>query len=116
MEGLKGLQAFKSGDREAQLEQIITQKWIAVYPNGNEGWAEFRRTDYPRYMKTPQGGNNSGGEVAHGKFIKRLRYPDSEVSNPNRPKDVDTQGTRLWWDVADTNDDGGNYVTPNNFR
>ena len=116
MEGLKGLQAFKSGDREAQLEQIITQKWIAVYPNGNEGWAEFRRTDYPRYMKTPKGGNNSGGEVANGKFIKRLRYPDSEVSNPNRPKDVDTQGTRLWWDVADTNDDGGNYVTPNNFR
>ena len=103
-------------DREAQLEQIITQKWIAVYPNGNEGWAEFRRTDYPRYMKTPKGGNNSGGEVANGKFIKRLRYPDSEVSNPNRPKDVDTQGTRLWWDVADTNDDGGNYVTPNNFR
>ena len=116
MKGLKGLQAFKSGDREAQLEQIITQKWIAVYPNGNEGWAEFRRTDYPRYMKTPKGGNNSGGEVANGKFIKRLRYPDSEVSNPNRPKDVDTQGTRLWWDVADTNDDGGNYVTPNNFR
>ena len=67
-------------------------------------------------MKTPKGGNNSGGEVANGKFIKRLRYPDSEVSNPNRPKDVDTQGTRLWWDVADTNDDGGNYVTPNNFR
>ena len=66
MEGLKGLQAFKSGDREAQLEQIITQKWIAVYPNGNEGWAEFRRTDYPRYMKTPKGGNNSGGEVANG--------------------------------------------------
>ena len=105
-----------AADAELKLERIITQKWIAVYPNGNEGWAEFRRTDYPRYMKTPKGGNNSGGEVANGKFIKRLRYPDSEVSNPNRPKDVDTQGTRLWWDVADTNDDGGNYVTPNNFR
>lgn len=66
MEGLKGLQAFKSGDREAQLEQIITQKWIAVYPNGNEGWAEFRRTDYPRYMKTPKGGNNSGVKLQTG--------------------------------------------------
>lgn len=116
MNNLKGLEAFNGTDREAQLEQIITQKWIAVYPNGNEGWAEFRRTDYPRFMKTPKNGNNSGGEVPNGKFIKRLRYPDSESSNPNRPKDVDTQGTRLWWDIADTNNGAGIYQTPNNFQ
>lgn len=116
MENLKGKEAFISSSPEDQLEQIITQKWIAVFPNGNEGWADFRRTDYPRFMKTPKNGNNSGGEVANGKFIKRLRYPDSESSNPNRPKEVDTQGTRLWWDVADTNKDNGEYQKPNNFR
>lgn len=27
---------FSSGDREAILEAIITQKWMAVFPNGNE--------------------------------------------------------------------------------
>lgn len=116
MKTLKGLEAFKGGDKEAQLEQIITQKWIATYPNGNEGWAEFRRTDYPRYMRTPLNGNNSGGEVANGKFIKRIKYPNSEAQNPNRPSAKDTQGTRLWWDVADTNNDAGQWVTPNNFR
>ena len=29
---------------ETNLERIITQKWIAMYPDGPEGWAEFRRT------------------------------------------------------------------------
>ncbi|MDD3037072.1 SusD/RagB family nutrient-binding outer membrane lipoprotein [Bacteroides sp.] len=115
IDNLKGLEAFNGTNKEEQLEQIITQKWIAVYPNGNEGWAEFRRTDYPRFMKTPKNGNNSGGEVPNGKFIKRLRYPDSEASNPNRPKAEDTQGTRLWWDIADTNNGSGTYQTPNNF-
>ena len=36
------MKAFTSGSDEEQLEQIITQKWLAVYPNGNEGWAEVR--------------------------------------------------------------------------
>ena len=28
----------------------------------------------------------------------------------------DKMGTRLWWDVADTNDAAGNRMKPNNFR
>ena len=37
---LDGVKAFTGGSKEEQFEQIITQKWIAVFPNGNEGWAE----------------------------------------------------------------------------
>ena len=101
-------------DKEWQLEQIITQKWIAVFPNGNEGWAELRRTDYPRYALLPQGGNNSGGQVDNNKLIKRISYPDSEARNTKKPNY--TQGNRVWWDVADTMDDNGKWQTPNNFR
>ena len=35
---------------EAQLERIITQKWIANYPDGPEGWSEYRRTGYPEVI------------------------------------------------------------------
>jgi hypothetical protein len=28
----------------------------------------------------------------------------------------DNQGTKIWWDVADTNNDNGQRVQPNNFR
>ena len=111
---LAGMKAFTSGSDEEQLEQIITQKWLAVYPNGNEGWAEVRRTDYPRYLLLPRYGNNSNGEVENTKLIKRISYPNSESRNPLKPNY--TQGTRVWWDVDDTMDDSGKWHTPNNFR
>ena len=119
--GLKVLNdgTFNSGDREKILEAIITQKWMAVFPNGNEGWADFRRTDYPALAN--QLTNSSGGDVPEGKMIKRLLYPNSESSNKyfnehEELKAANTQGTRLWWDVADTNDGSGNRQQPNNFR
>ncbi|MCD8193397.1 MAG: SusD/RagB family nutrient-binding outer membrane lipoprotein [Tannerellaceae bacterium] len=105
--------AFNGNDREAMLEQIITQKWLAVFPNGNEGWAEFRRTDYPALLNIVE--NNSDGDVPANKFIKRIKYPDSEGTNENRPAD-NSQGTRVWWDIADTNDDSGQRRQPNNFQ
>lgn len=121
IEGLKVLNdgTFASGDKEKILEAIITQKWMAVFPNGNEGWADFRRTDYPALAN--QLTNVSGGDVPEGKMIKRLLYPNSESSNRyfnehSELQAANTQGTRLWWDVADTNDANGNRQQPNNFR
>lgn len=94
---------FGSGDKEKILEAIITQKWMAVFPNGNEGWAEFRRTDYPKLMLPLN--NASGGDVPEGHFIKRLLYPNSENSNKAFTESdmpaKNSQGRRLWWDVSD---------------
>lgn len=39
-----------SADFEGKLERIITQKWIALYPDGPEGWSEYRRTGYPELI------------------------------------------------------------------
>lgn len=121
IDGLKVLAdgTFTSGDRERILEAIITQKWMAVFPNGNEGWAEYRRTDYPALYN--QLTNASGGEVPQGKTIKRLDYALSENQNQYflnhaELQQNNTEGTRLWWDVADTNDSEGKRVKPNNFR
>lgn len=111
---LSGIKSLPIGNREEALKEIITQKWLAAFPNGNEGWAEFRRTDYPELLNIME--NNSDGDVPEGKFIKRINYPQSEARNPNRPANMDNQGTRVWWDVADTNDDNGNRKAPNNFR
>lgn len=114
LDNLQGTAAFNGTSKEEMLEQIITQKWLAVYPNGNEGWAEVRRTDYPRYLLLPRYGNNSNGEVENTKLIKRISYPNSESRNPNKPGY--TQGTKVWWDVEDTMDGNGLWHTPNNFR
>lgn len=39
---------------ETKLEKIITQKWIAIFPNGFEAWVDFRRTGYPRLFPSVQ--------------------------------------------------------------
>ena len=39
---------------EVKLEKIITQKWIAIFPDGNLAWVDFRRTGYPRLFPSVQ--------------------------------------------------------------
>ncbi len=92
---------------QTKLERIITQKWIAMYPQGEEAWAEFRRTGYPRLF--PNILNYSGGTITG--FIKRVNFVESEYqTNPQGVakavkclKGPDTGGTPLWWDVNNGN-------------
>lgn len=93
----------ESDNFERKQERILTQKWIAQFPNGIESWAEFRRTGYPKLFPTFE--NFSSGQVAQGDYIKRCIYPVKErTGNPEYSKiqDVlggpDEMGTRLWWD------------------
>jgi hypothetical protein len=89
---------------EDNLERIITQKWIAGYPDGQEAWSEFRRTGYPRIF--PVAVNKSGGLINTEVQICRLPFPSTEYSN--NPEGVtqavgllggpDNGGTKLWWD------------------
>lgn len=89
---------------EEKLERIITQKWIALYPNGQEAWSEFRRTRYPKIF--PVYVNNSGGTIDTDTQIRRLPYPQSEyrtnLDNLNEGIKLlggpDNGGTKLWWD------------------
>lgn len=86
------------------LERIITQKWIAMFPDGPEGWAEFRRTGYPKLL--PVVNNSSNGTINTALQIRRIPYPQSEYNN-NRAGVMsgvgllggpDGGGTALWWD------------------
>jgi hypothetical protein len=89
-----------------KLERIITQKYIATYPDGQEAWTEFRRTGYPRIF--PNVVNYSGGTINTETQIRRLPYPQNEYENNTDNVNAalqllggaDTGGTRLWWDVA----------------
>lgn len=97
----------ESGDFETNLEQIITQKWIALFPNGPEAWAEYRRTGYP-HLITPAN-NFSNGIVDSNLQIRRVPYPLSEASDNARGLasgvaalgGPDNAGTKLWWDKRD---------------
>lgn len=89
---------------ENKLERIITQKWIAVYPDGQEAWSEFRRTQYPRIF--PVVVNNSQGTINTNTQIRRIPFPASEYQNNGSAvrqaasllSGADNGGTKLWWD------------------
>jgi hypothetical protein len=92
--------------QEEMLERIITQKWLAIFPDGQEAWADYRRTGYPRLF--PVINNFSGGTISTTTQIRRLAYPQSEyqangtavnAAVSNLLGGADNGGTRLWWDV-----------------
>jgi hypothetical protein len=96
----------ESATSAQKLERIITQKWIAMYPDGQEAWSEFRRTGYPKLY--PVTVNKSGGDVPNGEFIKRIPYPSAiTVASKNGVSEAvtkhlngqDKMFTPIWWDV-----------------
>jgi len=92
---------FASTEAE-QREQIAIQKWIAVYPDGFEAWAEFRRTGFPKlYLPANY---EPGTDVAAGQFIQRIPYTDYLKSlNPQEVTKAETrmggrgQSVKLWF-------------------
>jgi len=86
------------------LERIITQKWIALYPDGQEAWAEFRRTGFPNIFKVV---NNLGNGISTDLQIRRSPFPQNEYLNNSAAVTqglsllggADTGGTPLWWDT-----------------
>lgn len=97
-----------SGSSEADLKHLITQKWLANFPNGVESWADFRRTDYPD-LTLPVGGVSGNASVAQDTYVKRIRYSDNAhnqeadmmPSNLNTVES-DRMDIKVWWDTADT--------------
>ncbi len=91
-----------AGSFNENLERIITQKWISMYPDGQEAWSEFRRTGFPKLF--PVVINNSGGKISSTIFIRRINMPSAELNNPALAAAIaglggpDNGGTRLWWD------------------
>ena len=87
-------------DAANALAQINTQYWIASFLNGPEAFANFRRSGFPQLTPNPFPGKDISGD-----FIRRLTYPNSEISvnTTNVNAAISAQGpdnldTRMWWD------------------
>jgi len=85
-------------DPAKAIEQISTQRWIHLYLDGWEAWAEWRRTGFPILTAGPNSANPVG-------IPRRLVYPaaDKTVNAGNYAKVLTQQGadnlnTRVWWD------------------
>lgn len=81
------------------LQQIYTQKWIAMFDQGIQAAFEWRRTNVP--VLTPAVAGMNGGKIPVRAF-----YPSDEYGrNPTNVaaavtrQGADDMNTRVWWDM-----------------
>jgi len=96
-----------STDKTEQYEQIMTQKWIALFPVAFEAWAEYRRTRLPKLYSKKYSVNEYINPVA-GQIQTRCRFVEDEysanASEVEKAKNLlkggeDIENVPLWWDV-----------------
>lgn len=92
------IDAYTAAHTSATIADIAYEKWVALYLNGPELWAEWRRLDLP--ILTPS------ENAAVATIPVRDAY-DSSVEDNNKAnydainaiQGPDTRYTKLWWDV-----------------
>lgn len=80
--------------------KIGLQRWFSHFPDGNEGWAEWRRTGYPALTPAPGAGLPIPTRLPYG--------PNDLLYNPTNYADAaarytvggeaDSQNGSVWWD------------------
>lgn len=91
-----------NGSFEADLEKVITQKYIALFPlDSYEAFAEQRRTGYPKIWVGADPGDTGN------KIPRRMNYPFDEkrINSASYAEVVgrmaggDVLTARVWWDA-----------------
>jgi hypothetical protein len=100
---------------KADKENVLTQKYLALYTQGIEAWSEIRRTGYPLFLVKPGDTvwtrTTSAGVETYkfqpefsNEIPRRLYYPVKEqsVNKANYQGALANQGddvivTKLWW-------------------
>lgn len=85
-----------------ELQRIITQKYIAMYPLGHETWCDYRRTGFPVFLpvfsKVPSEYN---GLVVLNRVIFSKEEARNNTANLNEALTMlsgpDDFATKLWW-------------------
>lgn len=84
----------------SRMDKINLQRWLSFYPNGAQGWCEWRRTNIPALTPSTSAVNPSG------EIPRRYIYPTIEYGL-NGTKlaaaialldEGDTTDSHMWWD------------------
>src|SRR6185312_1937649 len=92
-------------DPTTQLEQIMTQKWLALYPDGMEAWADYRRSHVLKLYPVVHSDNPDITDPTT-QWIRRIPFLLSEQQNNEAAVTAavgllggpDKVTTPLWWD------------------
>jgi hypothetical protein len=84
------------------LKQICYQRWLHLYMNGYEAWAEWRRTGYPLLEPAPDNNNTAiprrQAYPTKEPNINTVNYKAAIAAQPGFNGKDDLNG-RVWWDA-----------------
>ena len=96
---------FDAANVAIQREQIALQKWLAIFPDGHEAWADYRRS---RVLKLYPVAHSDNPDITNTttQWIRRIPFLESEKQNNKAEVDKavgllggpDKVTTPLWWD------------------
>jgi hypothetical protein len=95
-----GVALTASAGTAGNLKQIATQRYIAMYPDGIQGWSEWRRTGHPVLTPAPDATNSSKAIPRRYTYgTNDLVLTKDEITKAiARINGGDTMDGRVWWD------------------
>lgn len=85
---------------EENFERLMVQKWIALFPNGQEAWSDMRRTGYPKVFDiqtTKNGYDLSVPNRVPFDTEEKVNNPAGYAAGVNALGGADNYATKLWW-------------------
>ena len=91
-----------AADAVTQRQQVLTQKWLALFPDGIEAWAELRRTGFPVLYPLVESDNP---DVPANHMISRFTWQSDEYNTNGKAVQAalpllggpDKVSTHVWW-------------------
>ena len=81
---------------QGTMQQLMDQKWLAMFLMGGEGWFDYRRTGYPAFVVGPS--------AAQRTIPLRYPYPEDESLNNHDQYEAgvaqmggDDRNTKMWY-------------------
>jgi len=105
---LAGSYAYPAGSSQENIEAIITQKWVSLFPGGGfESFFEQNRTGYPAISSVSQDDPAYvPGQLSYsvegktgGLFPKRLVFPQDERQRNSNAPAASTITDNVWYDI-----------------
>jgi len=81
------------------METMATEKWIALYMQGNEAWAEWRRLDYPALTPATDALTGTGIPMRHGYGANTASSNKANHDAAVAKISVYSQDSKKWWDT-----------------
>lgn len=81
-------------------EKIATQEWLAHYPNGVQGWSDWRRTGFPVLDPAPNQPQPIPTRFAYGQneFSYNPDNVDAASAQYSASDGMNSQFSKIWWD------------------